>query len=199
MDDVWDVPRAERPALPRRLLRALLLLLALGASIVVSAFLSGIDGGTGVGGAMVQIVSLLGTVLISAAVFAFAYRVLTVARVSWSDVIPGAILAAVAWTVLLLLGSWIVDRYIGRGEKIYGDFAVVIGLLAWISLFAQLFLLAAEVNVVRVRRLWPRSLVEGSPTPEDREVLADQAEEERALPQERVDVHFQERSGRADR
>jgi hypothetical protein len=52
---------------------------------------------------------------------------------------------------------------------------------------------------VRVRRLWPRSLVERSPTPEDREVLADQAEEERALPQERVDVHFQERSGRADR
>ena len=199
MDDVWDVPRAERPGLPTRVLRALLLLLALGASIVVSAFLSGIDGGTGVGGGMVQVVSLLGTVLMSAAVFAFAYRVLTVARISWSDVIPGAIVAAVAWTVLLLLGSWIVDRYILRAKEVYGTFAVVIGLLAWISLFAQLFLLAAEVNVVRVRRLWPRSLVEGPPTPEDREVLADQAEEERALPQERVDVHFQEPSGRADR
>ena len=197
MDDVWDVPRAERPALPMRVLRALLLLVALGASIVVSAVLTGIDDGTGVGGALIQVVSMLGTVLVSAAVFAFAYRVLTVARISWSDVIPGAILAAVAWTVLLLLGSWILDRYIGRAERIYGTFAAVIGLLAWISLFAQLFLLAAEVNVVRVRRLWPRSLVEREPTSEDREVLADQAEEERAIPQERVDVRFGDRG--ADR
>jgi membrane protein len=190
---VWDVPRAERPALPMRVLRALLLLLALGASIVVSAVLTGFDDGTGVGGALIQVVSLLGTVLVSAGVFAFAYRVLTVARISWSDVIPGAVIAAVAWTILLLIGSWILDRYIGRAERIYGTFAAVIGLLAWISLFAQLFLLAAEVNVVRVRRLWPRSLVERSPTPEDREVLAQQAKEERAIPQERVDVRFGDR------
>lgn len=197
MDDVWDVPRAERPALPMRVLRALLLLLGLGASIVVSAFLTAIDGGTGVGGTLVDVASLAATVLVSAAVFAFAYRVLTVARVSWRDVIPGALVAAVGWTILLLLGSWIVDRYIGRAKEVYGTFAVVIGLLAWISLFAQLFLLAAEVNVVRVRRLWPRSLVEREPTSEDREVLAEQAKEERAIPQERVDVRFGDRE--ADR
>ena len=198
MDDVWDVPRVERPALPVRVLRALLFLVALGASIVVSAILTAVDGGTGVGGALVDVASMLATVSVSAVVFAIAYRVLTVARISWSDVIPGALVAAVAWTILLLLGSWIVDRYIGQAKAVYGTFAVVIGLLAWISLFAQLFLLAAEVNVVRVRRLWPRSLVERAPTPEDREVLADQAEEERALPQERVDVRFEERSGRSD-
>jgi membrane protein len=195
MDDVWDVPRAERPALPIRVLRALLLLLALGASIVVSAFLSGIEGGTGFGGTLVEVVSLAGTVIVSAAVFAFAYRVLTVARISWSDVVPGAIVAAVAWTILLLLGSWIVDRYIGQAREVYGTFAVVIGLLAWISLFAQLFLLAAEVNVVRARRLWPRSLVEPPPTPQDREVLADQVEEERARPEQQIEVRFEERSG----
>ena len=72
----------------------------------------------------------------------------------------------------------------------------MIGLLAWISLFAQLFLLAAEVNVVRVRRL--DRLVELSPARGSRGPRRS-AEEERALPQERVDVHFQERSGRADR
>jgi membrane protein len=194
MDDVWDVPRAERPALPIRVLRALLMLLALGASIVVSAFLTGVDG-TGFGGAVVEILSLVGTVIVSAAVFAFAYRVLTVARVSWRDVIPGAVVAAIAWTVLLLLGTWIVDRYIGRAKDVYGEtFAVVIGLLAWISLFAQLFLLAAEVNVVRVRRLWPRSLVEPL-APGDREVLTDQAQEERARAEQRVDVRFEGRSG----
>jgi membrane protein len=198
MDDVWDVPRAQRPALPMRVLRALVLLFGLGASIVVSAFLTGVDGGTGFGGALVDILSLVGTVIISAAVFAFAYRVLTVARVGWGDVIPGAIVAALAWTILLLLGTWIVDRYVGRAEAVYGEtFAIVIGLLTWISLFAQLFLLAAEVNVVRARRLWPRSLTESPPSPEDREVLADQAQEEQAIPKERVDVRFEDRSGEA--
>jgi hypothetical protein len=65
-------------------------------------------------------------------------------------------------------------------------------LLAWISLVAQLFLLAAEINVVRARRLWPRSLVDPPLVSEDRRVLADQAEEERARPEERVDVTFED-------
>ena len=42
------------------------------------------------------------------------------------------------------------------GNLVSGFFAIVIGLLAWISLVAQLFLLAAEINVVRARRLHVR-------------------------------------------
>jgi YihY family inner membrane protein len=190
MDDVWDVPRAERPGLPRRVLRALLMLLVFGVSIVASTFLTAVGGGV-----LVEVVSLAGTVAISACLFAVAYRVLTVARVSWRDVLPGAIVAACAWTILLMLGTWIVDRYVTRAEAVYGVyFAVVIGLLAWISLFAQLFLVAAEVNVVRTRRLWPRSLAEPPLAPQDREVLADQAREERARAEEHVDVRFDDRS-----
>ena len=188
LDDIWDVPRADRPSLPRRVLRALLMLVVFGGSIVVSTILTSIDGGF-----VVEAVSLAGTVALSACVFAFAYRVLTVARISWRDVVPGAILAACSWTILLMLGTWIVDRYVSQAKAIYGVFAIVIGLLAWIALFAQLFLLAAEVNVVRARRLWPRSLSEPQLAPEDREVLADQAREERATAGERVDVRFEGR------
>lgn len=195
LDDVWDVPRVERPGFLRRVARALLMLLALGTSIVVSTFLTALDGGGGLTGALLEALSLVGTVLLSAALFALAYRVLTVAHVSWRDVVPGAVLAAVAWTVLLLLGTWIVNRYISQATAVYGVFAAVIGLLAWISLFAQLFLLAAEVNVVRARRLWPRSLVEPPRTPLDREVLADQVQEERDRPEQRVEVRSEERSG----
>jgi YihY family inner membrane protein len=189
LDDVWDVPRAERPSLPRRVLRALLMLVVFGGAIVASTILTAIDGGL-----LVEAVTLAGTVALSAGMFAFAFRVLTVARISWGDVLPGAIVAACAWTVMLMLGTWIVDRYVSQAKAIYGVFAIVIGLLAWIALFAQLFLLAAEVNVVRARRLWPRSLAEAAPAPEDREVLADQAREERALPEEHVDVRFEDRS-----
>jgi membrane protein len=196
MDDVWDVPRVERPGVVTRVIRAFLLLLVFGTSIVVSTFLAGAGGETGWGAAALKIVSFGGTVLVSIAVFAFAYRVLTVAEIGWRDVLPGAVVAAIAWTVLLMIGSWVVDRHIRNASEIYGFFAIVIGLLAWISLAAQLFLLAAEINVVRVRRLWPRSLIPPPLESEDREVLADQAEEQRARPEERVDVTFHERPAR---
>jgi len=195
MDEVWDVPRVERPGLIPRVTRAFLLLFVFGASIVLSTFLAGTGGETGWSAALLKALSLAGTVLMSVAVFSFAFRVLTVARVSWRDVVPGAIFAAVAWTVLLMLGSWLVDRQIGRASVIYGFFAIVIGLLAWISLVAQLFLLAAEINVVRARRLWPRSLITPPLGRVDKEVLASQAEEEKARPEERVDVRFEERAG----
>jgi uncharacterized BrkB/YihY/UPF0761 family membrane protein len=97
-------------------------------------------------------------------------------------------------TVLLLVGSWIVERQIGRASAVYGFFASVIGLLAWIYLAAQLFLLAGEVNVVLASRLWPRSLAPPPLAAEDREALAGQAEEQRARPEERVDVAFPERA-----
>lgn len=192
MDDVWDVPRVERPGLPVRLLRAVLLLAVFGISIVLSTFLAGTGTETGWSAAVLKIVSLLGTVLVSTAVFAFAYRVLTVAKVAWQDVLPGAVAAAIAWTILLMVGSWLVDQHIRHASQIYGFFAIVIGLLAWISLAAQMFLLAAEVNVVRTRRLWPRSLLAPPLVAQDREVLADQAVEERARPEEQVDVTFED-------
>ncbi len=192
MDEVWDVPRVERPGLVGRLTRAFLLLFVFGASIVLSTFLAGTGGETGWNATLLKTISLAGTVLVSVAVFAFAYRVLTVAHVSWREVLPGAVVAAIAWTALLMLGSWLVDRQIRHASQVYGFFAIVIGLLAWISLAAQVFLLAAEINVVRARRLWPRSLMAPPLADEDREVLASQAEEERARPEERVEVKFEE-------
>lgn len=39
-----------------------------------------------------------------------------------------------------------------------GLFATVIGLLSWVSLAAQIVLIAAEINAVRSTGLWPRSL-----------------------------------------
>jgi YihY family inner membrane protein len=194
MDEVWDVPRVERPGIANRVMRAFLLLFVFGASIVVSTLLAGTGGDTGWNATLLKTLSLAGTALVSVAVFAFAFRVLTVAHVSWRDVLPGAVFAAVAWTILLMLGGWLVDRHLRNASHVYGFFAIVIGLLAWISLAAQLFLLAAEINVVRVRRLWPRSLAAPPLENKDREVLAGQAEEERARPEERVNVTFEEPS-----
>ena len=55
-------------------------------------------------------------------------------------------------------GTLYVTHTLKGAQKTYGTFAGVIGLLSWMYLLAQVTMFAAEVNVVRHRRLWPRSL-----------------------------------------
>jgi YihY family inner membrane protein len=189
MNEVWDVPRRERPNFLKARLRALLALLALGVAIAVSSVLAGLGGSAGELPIPLRALSLLGTLAVNVALFAAAFRYLTVAEVRWRDVLPGAVAAGIAWMVLLALGSWLVTRQIQGAEQLYGFFAIVIGLLAWFSLGAQMMLLAAELNVVLARRLWPRSLSPPPLTEQDREVFAAQARAEAVRPD--IDVTFE--------
>ncbi len=66
----------------------------------------------------------------------------------------------------------------------------MLGLLVWLHLLAQLTLYAAEINVVVVRNLWPRSLLGPPMAPADQETLAALAKVEERHDEERVDVHF---------
>ena len=53
-------------------------------------------------------------------------------------------------------------------SQTYGMFAIVLGALGWIFLQARVVVYAAEVNVVRRDRLWPRSLVSAPESDDDR-------------------------------
>jgi uncharacterized BrkB/YihY/UPF0761 family membrane protein len=69
-------------------------------------------------------------------------------------------------------------------------FALVLGLLAWLYLGAQLTIFAAEINVVKARRLWPRSFFADALSDGDRRALTAAAEIEERVPQENVEVDF---------
>jgi uncharacterized BrkB/YihY/UPF0761 family membrane protein len=80
--------------------------------------------------------------------------------------VVGSIVGGVAWQALLAAGGYLVGHNLKHASEVYGFFAVVLGLLSWLYLGAQLTLYAAEVNVVRTRHLWPRSLLQPpSPNP----------------------------------
>lgn len=190
MDAVWDVPYRERPGFPKALARSAVMLVTLGAFIVLSAVLAG-AAGTGEPPIGIRIASILGAGLLNIAVFAAAFRILTVAPVGWKDVLPGAVLAGVAWTGLSVFGGWIVDNRVRSASETYGFFAIVIGLLAWIYLGAQVAMLAAEVNVVRVRRLWPRALHPSGVTEADERALRGLAKVEERRKEETVSVEFE--------
>ena len=66
-----------------------------------------------------------------------------------------------------------------HASPVYGTFAVVIGLLAWLYLEAELTLYAVQINVVIEYRLWPRAIAPPPYTEQDRQAfqLYAQAEE----------------------
>jgi uncharacterized BrkB/YihY/UPF0761 family membrane protein len=83
-----------------------------------------------------------------------------------------------------------VHHVIQHASDTYGVFATVIGLLAWLHLGAQFTLYAAEINVVVMRRLWPRSLLGPPAAPADQATLRGLAEMQERADQERIEVEF---------
>jgi hypothetical protein len=74
-----------------------------------------------------------------------------------------------------------------------------LGLIAWLYLGAQLTVFAAELNVVKARRLWPRSLFGEPLVAADRQALGSLAETEERVPEEEVEVSFDEPEKRSER
>jgi hypothetical protein len=91
---------------------------------------------------------------------------------------------------LQALGGYYIAHELKKTGPLYGVFALVLGLIAWLYLGAQLTVLAAQVNVVKARRLWPRSLFSDRLVEADRRALTASAEVEERVPQESVDVSF---------
>jgi YihY family inner membrane protein len=188
LNSVWNVPYHHRPGLIPSVVRALLMLVVLAAILVVAA-LAGIAG-TSTHTWWGAAIGVLASLLCNVALFALAFRVLTSQDLRWDDVWPGALVAGLAWTILQAIGGYIVSHQLRNASQTYGTFATVIGLMAWLYLGAQMTFVAAEVNVVRRRRLWPRSIVQPPLTDADQRALTYYAKQEERRPEESVDVRM---------
>ncbi|HSZ04550.1 MAG TPA: YihY/virulence factor BrkB family protein [Solirubrobacteraceae bacterium] len=186
---MWSVPFKDRPNFIRAHLRGLGMLAILGTLFIVSTTAAGFVGSAShtapkvVGGIVVAF-------LFNLALFMTAFKLLTAVDVTWRQLLPGVIVAAVFWQLLQHLGGLYVDHELKHTQPLYGIFAVVLGLLAWLYLGAQLTIFAAEINVVRVRRLWPRSFFSDPLLEADRRALTSSAEVEERVHKQNVDVSF---------
>jgi YihY family inner membrane protein len=169
MNTVWQVPFKRRPNFFFSVARAVVMLAVFGAVTVLAAGVAAVASASDVWWWAVVGITL--SLLLNFALFLLAFRILTTADVSWADVRVGAAVGAVAWTALQALGGFIVARQLQHASATYGTFAVVVGLLGWLYIGAQVTLYAAELNVVRARHLWPRSLVQPPLTEADRRQL----------------------------
>jgi membrane protein len=186
---IWSVPFKHRPDFLHSRLRGLGMLAILGTLSIVSTTAAGFVG-TSSHAAPAVVAGILVAFVLNLALFMTAFKLLTAVEVSWRDLLPGVIVAAVFWQLLQHLGGFYVDHELKRTGPLYGVFALVLGLLAWLYLGAQLTIFAAEINVVRVRRLWPRSFFSDPLLEADRRALTSSAEVEERVEEEQVDVTF---------
>ena len=130
--------------------RALQWLALLGVAGIGSMAMTGLAEATGhiVGSALAYV----GGFAINLFIFATAFKVLPAAKLTWKDVLIGAIVAAVAFELLKSFGA----AYIARGESArddtYGTLATSATLLVASYLICQVTLLAAEVNATLIER-----------------------------------------------
>ena len=157
------------------------MLAILGTLNVLSTALAGFVG-TSAHGPAEDIGGIVLAFLVNLVLFGAAFRILTAAELDWGELWPGVILAAVFWQLLQHLGGFYVAHTLKHTQELYGFFALVLGLIAWLYLGAQLTILAAEVNVVRARRLWPRSFLSPPLLDADKRTLSALARDRGARP-----------------
>jgi YihY family inner membrane protein len=169
--EVWGIKREDRPGFPISLLWAFALVFTVGTGFVVTTFLSGVAGGVGnlISGWVAYIGTVAVSLILNVGMFWLTFKMATAWKVPWRQLLTGAVIAAVCWQLLQVVGGYVVGHQLYRASELYGTFGIVLGLLAWLFLQAEVTLYAAEVDVVLARRLWPTSVLPaqtGEPTGE---------------------------------
>lgn len=204
MNTAWAVPRNSRPNPIFARFRSLLLVgcaaLVLLTTTVVSALGGFLPGDTAQ--VMAWFIPVV-IVVVNALIFIGIYRHGSSRKLSPLQVLPGSILAALAWALLQTYGFKYVAHVIRRAGATDASgtnliFATVLGLLAFIYLASIITVFCVEVNVVLDKKLYPRALLTPFTdnvvlTSGDRRTYTAIAQANRHKGFERIDVSFDER------
>jgi YihY family inner membrane protein len=188
LNTVWAVPMKARQSFVQTRVRGAVLLVGLGLLFVISTAVTGIVSG-GLGGIGARIGGYIVALGVNFVLFLVSYRMLTAPAIATRDLRAGAIVMAVLWTILQAVqGAYI--AHLKGSSGAYGTFGVVIALLIWLHLGGQAFLYGAEINVVKARKLWPRTFFGAPTTHADQEALRHLALIEERSDEEHVAVSF---------
>lgn len=114
----------------------------------VAGAVAGTHASGAAGGALAALTVAVAFVL-DVALFCASYRLLTPGSgPPWRQLLPGAMLAAVGWTLLKVAGAWYASRTVAGASQVYGTFGTVVGVMAMLYLASRLFLYGAELNAM---------------------------------------------------
>jgi YihY family inner membrane protein len=158
---LWRRPRSEDPSLWGRLGKGVVLLGVLAAVALLSTVVAGVAANgverVGVGGNVGRAIAFAVVLVTNGGGYLLALKLLAPPETGWRTLLPGTVLGATGWSILQVAGGLLIGHRLTHATQFYGLIAIVLGLIFWINLGAQLFLYATELNLVVVGREWPRS------------------------------------------
>jgi membrane protein len=155
LDDIWEIETGRENFVFQRvraLVAVVVVLVSQAASVVAASVVS--HAGLPRTG---QFLLTFGGLALNVLVVALMYRYLTSRDTTWRLVWPGAAFTGVLFSALQFLGTNVMSRQVTNAGRIYGAFAAIIALAAWISLHALVALVGAEINATRERRYVARA------------------------------------------
>jgi uncharacterized BrkB/YihY/UPF0761 family membrane protein len=127
----------------------------------------------------IRILVFVAMLVINCALFFAAFRALTPPPIISRSLVPGALVGSVGFTLLITIGSGLIQHQVRHSSATYGQFGIVIGLVGFLFLLAKISLYGAELNTVLARHLWPRGVRSSKPSDADNRVLYDIAHQQR--------------------
>lgn len=155
-NNMWGLSIMRRPGFFPKLLRSLGSLVVIGGGFILATIVSGISLASDLPG-LSALLGAIAVVTVNSLVVLVTFKVLTASAVSFRQLLAGAAIGGLGLWILQLVGTFYINGVVLGAGAVYGSFATVVGLLVWMALVARVLLLAAEVNVVKERRLWPRA------------------------------------------
>jgi len=129
---------------------AFLLIVSLAVSAGLTAFGNYLDSIVPIGKFILPILNFAVSLALLAVLFAAIYKVLPDRRLQWRDVVIGAVVTAVLFTI----GKTLIGWYLGSSAvaSSYGAAGGLIVLLLWVYYSVQVFLLGAEFTKIYANR-----------------------------------------------
>ena len=199
LNSVWNVPKVIRPGFPSNFLRTVGLLALSGVAVITSVLAASLATAgevVGLSGIPIKILGFVLTTAFDIVLFFAAFRMATAKIVAAKDLLLGAVLSSIAWQILAGIAGVLIARDLKNAQALAGFFGVILGLLAWFGLQAAVTVYAMEVDVVRARHLWPRSVTQPPLTDADKRYIEDVTRSEVRRPEQKVTIEF---SPEADR
>ncbi len=200
LNSAWEIPFARRPGFPWSWLRSFALMFVIGVGFIVTTSLTTLAGGAGrvLPGAGAHVLAVAVSLVLNFGQFWLGFRLATAHEVTWKQLRLGAVMSAIVWQVLQTFGGYFLSHQLAHASPLYGTFALVLGLITWFYLQAELTLYAVEINVVRAYRLWPRSIAPPPYTEQDRRAYELYADVEKRRKQEDIMVDVAGATGGED-
>jgi membrane protein len=164
LDQIWRAPPEKTQGIWYFLSKRLLsvgLILSLGFLLLVSLVLSAVVsalarmwGPADLTGTVIQALNFLFSFGLVTLLFAMIYKILPSVRIAWRDVLIGALVTALLFTI----GKLGIGIYLGNSavSSSYGAAGSIILVLVWVYYSAQIFLLGAEFTKVYAHRYGSR-------------------------------------------